>query len=72
MASPFAMDSHIEAHLVQTSEHISHMRIDISELRIMKSAHIWHICAQSIIVFIILESQLPISRHFISIAVQVR
>jgi hypothetical protein len=48
------------------------MRVDMSESRIMKSAHIWHICVQSIIIFIILESQLPISRHFISIAVQVR
>jgi hypothetical protein len=72
IASPLAMLSHMEAHWVHTSEHISHMRMAMSELRIMKSVHIWQICAQSISIFIILESQLPISKHFICISVQRR
>jgi len=41
MASPFAIDSYIVAHLVHISEHMSHIRMDISEFRIMKSrAHL--------------------------------
>jgi dolichol kinase len=72
MASPFAMLSHIVAQAVHISEHIWHIRMAMLELRIMKSAHIWHICAQSIIVFITLESQLPVSRHFACISVQRR
>ncbi len=52
------MLSHIDAQELQILEHISHMRMDISGVRIIKSDHI---CAQSIIILIILESQLPLS-----------
>lgn len=70
--SPAIVLSHIVAHIMHISAHMSHMRMAIAELRIMKSAVIWHIWPQSIIIFIIFESQVPISMHFMVISVQQR
>jgi hypothetical protein len=66
MASPLAMFSQAVAQDVHIFAHIPHISMLMGELRIMKSAHTWHICAQSIIVFMVALSQ-PVSMHFICI-----